>query len=199
MNRPKPWVFWQGAMPMDRAATANIPSFHLPQSRDGTSRAVTLPDGYYYANGTTDILDTTISTHFSDRKSLNLLKNLTFYLLESVPLKWFSNHFKAISNNPKSFWNVLHSIVVVHEIVIYTKVQRTVKNDVEHFQKRCVMTLFDTNSYFSAKLDNYVFKFAKMLKRLLCFYNFAMKLCIISDVTKSTPNFSFRQNYFMIS
>ncbi|KAI1716959.1 villin headpiece domain-containing protein [Ditylenchus destructor] len=70
LNRPKPWVFWQGAMPMDRAATANIPSFHLPQSRDGTSRAVTLPDGYYYANGTTDILDTTISTHFSDH-SLN--------------------------------------------------------------------------------------------------------------------------------
>lgn len=57
-------MFWQDGSTVDRAATTTIPCFHLPQSRDGTDRAVTMPDGYYYNNGT---LNTTLSTHFSDR------------------------------------------------------------------------------------------------------------------------------------
>uniref|UniRef100_A0A915DIW5 HP domain-containing protein n=1 Tax=Ditylenchus dipsaci TaxID=166011 RepID=A0A915DIW5_9BILA len=80
LNRPKPWVFWQGSMPVDHSTTTNtLPCFHLPESRGGTNRAVTLPDGYYgsYGNGTVDNMDTTISTHFSDH-SLN-----THYTLPS--------------------------------------------------------------------------------------------------------------------
>lgn len=71
LNRPKPWVFWKGGdIPADRAATTTIPYFHLPPSRDGTSRgACTLPDGYYYNHsGGIDTLNNTLSTHYSDRK-----------------------------------------------------------------------------------------------------------------------------------
>ena len=69
LNRPKPWVFWKGDIAVDRAATTTIPYFHLPPSRDGTNRAVTLPDGYYYNHGD-GTFNNTLSTHYSDH-SLN--------------------------------------------------------------------------------------------------------------------------------
>jgi actin-binding LIM protein len=66
LNRPKPWVFWQDGQ-MDKAATTAIPCFHVPQTLNGSYRAATLPDGYYYQDGH---FDGTMSSHFSDH-SLN--------------------------------------------------------------------------------------------------------------------------------
>lgn len=73
VNRPKPWVYWQRQT--DRAATTSIPFFHIPRSYvEMTGRSATLPDGYHYGqNVSLDGLNTTISSHFSDRK-LKLLK-----------------------------------------------------------------------------------------------------------------------------
>ncbi|KAH7731977.1 UNCoordinated family member [Aphelenchoides avenae] len=65
LNRPQPWRFWapDGPPPQIYANTATLPNFHIPQSQNGTLRAATLPDGYYYQDGH---FDNTLSSHFSD-------------------------------------------------------------------------------------------------------------------------------------
>jgi actin-binding LIM protein len=78
LNRPKPWVFWKDGT-TDRSATTQLPCFHLPQSRTGTERAITLPDGYGYYGGT-------LNSHLSDRKYIctsNKIKKI-FNRLDSL-------------------------------------------------------------------------------------------------------------------
>ncbi|VDK44128.1 unnamed protein product [Anisakis simplex] len=77
LNRPKPWIYWQGAAGGDKAATTTIPFFHIPQRAGMCGRAATLPDGYHYGQVTAgDLstmdghLDSTLTSHFSDQ-SLN--------------------------------------------------------------------------------------------------------------------------------
>ncbi|GMR60509.1 hypothetical protein PMAYCL1PPCAC_30704, partial [Pristionchus mayeri] len=64
MNRPKPWVVWQGG---SRDGGATLPCFHIPDSRANTMRAATLPNAYAFGhNLSTGELDQTISTHYSE-------------------------------------------------------------------------------------------------------------------------------------
>uniref|UniRef100_A0A1I7WXP7 HP domain-containing protein n=1 Tax=Heterorhabditis bacteriophora TaxID=37862 RepID=A0A1I7WXP7_HETBA len=64
LNRPRPWVAWQGG---ERSQGGNtLPCFHLPETRSNTLRAATLPSGYNYGTLSMENLDTTISSHYSD-------------------------------------------------------------------------------------------------------------------------------------
>uniref|UniRef100_A0A914VGH2 Actin-binding LIM protein 1 n=1 Tax=Plectus sambesii TaxID=2011161 RepID=A0A914VGH2_9BILA len=64
LNRPKPWIYWSTA---DRAATTTIPYFAAPRPGYGLApKAATLPEGYHYADMSTENLNTTISSQYSD-------------------------------------------------------------------------------------------------------------------------------------
>ncbi|KAF8353518.1 unc-115 [Pristionchus pacificus] len=67
MNRPKPWVVWQGG---SRDGGATLPCFHLPDSRANTMRACTLPSAYAFghnlSSGDLHDHDQTISSHYSE-------------------------------------------------------------------------------------------------------------------------------------
>ncbi|CAL2049247.1 unnamed protein product [Caenorhabditis brenneri] len=65
LNRPRPWVIWQGG---ERNQDINtLPCFHIPedQSRANTLRAATLPTEFGQ-NLSLENLDTTISSHYSE-------------------------------------------------------------------------------------------------------------------------------------
>ncbi|VDM58597.1 unnamed protein product, partial [Angiostrongylus costaricensis] len=63
LNRPRPWVAWQGG---ERSQGNTLPCFHVPESRGSTVRAATLPSGYNYGTLSMENLDTTISSQYSD-------------------------------------------------------------------------------------------------------------------------------------